>query len=160
MADSDGDEVGDNEDAFPNDPNESEDSDGDKVGDNSDRFPFDPNETHDSDNDGYGDNGDAFPANADKSVADVLTTQEATQPVVFFVCEKPIELQITATQTIETLNNGSIRTTLDKQYLDLNDQAIGWETSVVLQTNDQLLASMSLLMTSILMAKTPLLAES
>jgi hypothetical protein len=81
--DSDGDGVGDNGDAFPNDPDETMDtdndgvgdnpdmfpfnsfeyldSDGDGVGDNSDRFPFDANETMDSDNDGVGDNADAFP---------------------------------------------------------------------------------------------------
>ena len=59
--DSDADGVGDNGDAFPNDPNETADSDGDGVGDNSDAFPNDPNETVDSDGDGVGDNGDAFP---------------------------------------------------------------------------------------------------
>ena len=59
--DSDGDGVGDNGDAFPNDPNETADSDGDGVGDNGDAFPNDPNESVDSDGDGVGDNGDAFP---------------------------------------------------------------------------------------------------
>ena len=57
----DGDGVGDNQDAFPNDPNESKDSDGDGVGDNGDAFPNDPTETKDSDADGVGDNADAFP---------------------------------------------------------------------------------------------------
>ena len=38
--DSDGDGVGDNSDAFPNDVSESSDSDGDGVGDNSDAFPM------------------------------------------------------------------------------------------------------------------------
>ena len=41
ISDSDGDGVGDNEDAFPNDPNETHDSDGDGVGDNEDAFPND-----------------------------------------------------------------------------------------------------------------------
>ena len=41
--DSDGDGVGDNADAFPNDPSETMDSDGDGVGDNGDAFPNDPN---------------------------------------------------------------------------------------------------------------------
>ena len=59
--DSDGDGVGDNGDAFPNDPNESTDTDGDGVGDNADAFPNDPNETADSDGDGVGDNADDFP---------------------------------------------------------------------------------------------------
>ncbi len=59
--DTDGDGVGDNGDAFPNDPNETEDTDGDGVGDNGDAFPNDPNETEDTDGDGVGDNGDAFP---------------------------------------------------------------------------------------------------
>ena len=40
--DSDGDGVYDDQDAFPNDPNETADSDGDGVGDNADAFPNDP----------------------------------------------------------------------------------------------------------------------
>ena len=39
-ADGDGDGVGDNADAFPNDPTETVDSDGDGVGDNADVFPI------------------------------------------------------------------------------------------------------------------------
>jgi len=58
IADSDQDGVGDNADAFPNDPNETTDSDGDGVGDNADAFPNNPNETTDSDGDGVGDNAD------------------------------------------------------------------------------------------------------
>lgn len=49
------------DDAFPNDPNEHVDTDGDGVGDNGDAFPFNPAETADSDGDGIGDNGDACP---------------------------------------------------------------------------------------------------
>jgi len=56
--DSDGDGVPDDQDAFPNDPNESADSDNDGVGDNGDAFPNDPNEQSDNDNDGTGDNAD------------------------------------------------------------------------------------------------------
>ncbi len=69
--DQDGDGVPDNEDAFPNDPNEWEDSDNDGVGNNSDPdidgdgvdnesdiFPDDPTESSDIDNDGVGDNSD------------------------------------------------------------------------------------------------------
>jgi len=59
--DSDGDGVGDNSDAFPDDPTETVDSDGDGVGDNSDDIPDDPTETVDSDDDGWGDNSDVFP---------------------------------------------------------------------------------------------------
>ena len=61
--DSDGDGVDDANDAFPDDPNETQDSDGDGVGDNSDAFPLDAAETTDTDGDGVGDNGDAFPMN-------------------------------------------------------------------------------------------------
>ena len=62
VADSDSDGVGDNADAFPNDPTEtSGQSDGDGIGDNADAFPNDPTETMDSDGDGVGDNADAFP---------------------------------------------------------------------------------------------------
>jgi hypothetical protein len=62
--DTDFDGVGDNSDVFPNDTSEWMDSDGDGVGDNGDAFPYDANETMDSDNDGYGDNADMFPFNA------------------------------------------------------------------------------------------------
>jgi len=58
-ADADGDGVGDNLDAFPNDGNETQDSDGDGVGDNSDAFPNDENETTDTDGDGIGNRADS-----------------------------------------------------------------------------------------------------
>ncbi|WP_246814135.1 RICIN domain-containing protein [Ferrimonas balearica] len=57
--DRDGDGVADDNDAFPDDPNEWADSDGDNLGDNSDPFPLDPD--NDSDGDGFGVNDDAFP---------------------------------------------------------------------------------------------------
>ena len=63
-ADSDGDGTGDNADAFPNDATETADSDGDGTGDNADAFPNDATETADSDGDGTGDNADAFPNDA------------------------------------------------------------------------------------------------
>ena len=66
--DTDGDGVADDEDAFPNDPNESADSDDDGVGDNADAFPNDDTETMDSDGDGVGDNADAFPMDAAESM--------------------------------------------------------------------------------------------
>lgn len=53
--DTDGDGVPDTEDAFPNDPNESEDSDGDGIGDNSDSAPDDATNGED---DGQGDETD------------------------------------------------------------------------------------------------------
>ena len=72
--DADNDGVSDEEDMFPNDPNEWADFDGDGIGDNADvdedndgtpdvddAFPFDPNEDTDSDGDGVGDNSDLFP---------------------------------------------------------------------------------------------------
>ena len=52
--DSDGDGVGDNSDAFPNDASETVDSDGDGVGDNSDAYPNDASQTIDIDTDGDG----------------------------------------------------------------------------------------------------------
>ncbi len=70
--DIDGDGVNNEEDAFPNDTNETADYDGDGTGDNadsdddndgmndtSDAFPYDQNETTDTDGDGIGDNSDA-----------------------------------------------------------------------------------------------------
>jgi hypothetical protein len=68
--DLDGDDVVNDEDAFPLDPTEWEDSDGDGVGDNADAFPDDPTETTDSDEDGVGDNGDNCPAVANPGQAD------------------------------------------------------------------------------------------
>jgi hypothetical protein len=72
--DSDGDGVPDDQDAFPNDPNEWNDNDNDGTGDNADpdddndgvddvddAFPLDPKETQDSDGDGVGDNSDICP---------------------------------------------------------------------------------------------------
>ncbi len=59
--DSDKDGYPDDEDRFPNDPNEWADSDNDGVGDNSDAFPDDYTEWADTDGDGYGDNSDDFP---------------------------------------------------------------------------------------------------
>jgi hypothetical protein len=56
--DSDGDGVADENDAFPDDPDEWADSDGDGIGDRFDAFPNDPNEWSDRDNDGIGDNED------------------------------------------------------------------------------------------------------
>ena len=66
--DTDGDGIGDNSDAFPDDSSETLDSDGDGVGDNSDAFPDDATETLDSDGDGVGDNSDAFPNNASETM--------------------------------------------------------------------------------------------
>ena len=65
--DSDDDGYNDNDDRFPDDPEEWADSDDDGVGDNHDMFPFDANETWDGDGDGVGDNGDAFPWDASES---------------------------------------------------------------------------------------------
>lgn len=44
LPDTDGDGISDDQDAFPNNPNEWLDSDGDGVSDNSDALPDDPNE--------------------------------------------------------------------------------------------------------------------
>ena len=73
--DTDRDGVGDSQDAFPFDSDESVDTDGDGTGDNADTdddndgvldvtdaFPLDASETADSDGDGIGDNADAFTA--------------------------------------------------------------------------------------------------
>lgn len=60
VPDTDGDGVPDDDDAFPNDPNESADSDGDGIGDNADFSPNDPTDGADSpgeeDGDDEGDN--------------------------------------------------------------------------------------------------------
>jgi hypothetical protein len=59
--DSDGDEIGDGRDSFPNDSTQQSDRDNDGYGDNEwgndgDAFPDDSTQYHDSDGDGYGDN--------------------------------------------------------------------------------------------------------
>ena len=60
--DTDGDGVADDDDAFPEDPNESQDSDGDGVGDNGDNCPENENAAQeDSDANGAGDACDAMP---------------------------------------------------------------------------------------------------
>lgn len=68
--DSDGDGVVDEEDRFPNDPEENADSDSDGLADNADAFPFDPAEQFDSDGDGVGDNQDVFPNDSRESADD------------------------------------------------------------------------------------------
>ena len=60
--DTDGDGVADDDDAFPDDPNESQDSDGDGIGDNGDNCPENENAgQEDSDANGAGDACDAMP---------------------------------------------------------------------------------------------------
>jgi VCBS repeat-containing protein len=71
LKDADGDGVADEQDAFPNNANETVDTDGDGIGDNSDpdidgdgvpneedAFPYDSSEWKDTDGDGIGDNAD------------------------------------------------------------------------------------------------------
>ncbi|GLT13553.1 hypothetical protein [Vibrio algivorus] len=65
--DTDEDSVGDNADAFPEDATETQDTDGDGVGDNADIFPEDAKEWLDTDKDGVGDNADAFPEDANET---------------------------------------------------------------------------------------------
>ena len=65
LVDSDGDGVGDNSDAFPNDATETLDSDGDGIGDNADP---------DDDNDGVPDVSDVFPLDPSESPATTTAT--------------------------------------------------------------------------------------
>ena len=81
-ADSDGDGVADDADAFPNNPNETSDSDGDGVGDNADAFPNDASETRDSDGDGFGDNADSTPSSGSNIVALPARPRNSTTLVV------------------------------------------------------------------------------
>ena len=72
--DTDGDQYGENVDAFPDDAAEAIDTDQDGVGDNADDFPEDPSESSDRDGDGVGDNSDDFPDNPNLSTNDPLYT--------------------------------------------------------------------------------------
>ena len=53
------------------------------MGDNSDAFPNDPNESVDSDGDGVGDNGDAFP-DSDLSATVAIGACDSGAPNEFF----------------------------------------------------------------------------
>jgi hypothetical protein len=66
LGDTDGDGTPDDEDAFPNNPDEDTDTDGDGTGDNADDFPSDPDEDTDTDGDGTGNNADDFPSDPDE----------------------------------------------------------------------------------------------
>ncbi len=66
--DSDGDNVSDLNDKFPNDPDWWKDTDDDGVHDEADDFPYNPAQWSDSDGDGYGDN--PMDASADRFVDD------------------------------------------------------------------------------------------
>jgi hypothetical protein len=90
--DSDGDEVFDKDDDFPQDATQSNDSDGDGYGDNPtgndpDAFPLDALEWKDSDSDGIGDNADKFPQDAtqwlDSDDDGYGDNQEGNNPDVF-----------------------------------------------------------------------------
>lgn len=72
--DTDGDEIADGRDQFPNDPYETVDTDGDGIGDNRDRFPNDSTQQDDSDGDGYGDN--QYGTNPDKCPTDRTQWQD------------------------------------------------------------------------------------
>jgi len=97
-ADTDGDGVPDDEDAFPTDPAESVDTDGDGEGDaadtdddgdgvpdNNDAFPTDPTESSDLDGDGIGDSadsdvdGDGFDPSVDCDDSNAAVNPDATE---------------------------------------------------------------------------------
>lgn len=67
-----GDGTPDDEDAFPNNPDEDTDTDGDGTGDNSDAFPDDPTEDSDRDSDGVGDNADLYPDDPNRTGLEIV----------------------------------------------------------------------------------------
>ena len=100
-SDVDGDGVYDAEDAFPNDPNETEDSDSDGVGDNSDAFPYDYFESVDSDEDGLGDNSDTFPNIPTQDIVnDVLA-----KPQVYDLYSRESVKELSVNSTIVDVSN-------------------------------------------------------
>ena len=88
LDDTDGDGVGDNADAFPNDPDETTDTDADRVGDRADAFPLDANESVDTDSDGIGDNIDLDADN--DGVENFITSSVLNGGVVDQRWEEPI----------------------------------------------------------------------
>ena len=74
--DTDGDGVGNNADAFPQDASETLDTDGDGTGNNADAFPQDASETVDTDGDGVGDNAQLI---AETLAAEKAAEEEAAQ---------------------------------------------------------------------------------
>lgn len=129
--DDDNDGVNDTLDAFPFDDSESLDTDGDKIGNNADLdddgdnvndedddFPLDSNEWIDSDGDDIGDNSDEYPDDPEKSVADVVTINAYTSPMLIDILMDTKTLDVIHDITIETLNNTDIRKAETITYTD------------------------------------------
>ena len=104
--DSDGDKVGDNGDAFPADAKEWKDSDGDKIGDNGDAFPTDVKEWKDSDSDKVGDNSDAFPTDATRVQADLVTNIEAVDVYMEDHTKQSLDVKQVAKETVSYYLDG------------------------------------------------------
>ncbi len=115
-ADTDGDGVADNLDAFPTDATESIDSDGDGVGDNSDAFALDASESLDSDGDGIGDNSDPAPDN-NQSVS-------ATPQSISFATTY-VSLQTLATTTLSNIGVGALELNITLAGEHAGDFALG-----------------------------------
>ena len=79
-SDKDGDGVGDNSDACPDDNRDWKDTDLDTFCDNSDAFPENPSEWKDTDSDGYGDMSDKYPNDASR-YADPVQEVDDTDPL-------------------------------------------------------------------------------
>ena len=111
--DRDGDGVNDDEDAFPNDPNETADSDKDGVGDNADVFPNDPTEVADCDNDGVGDNEDR---RSPEIIASLQSQITALQTQINQLSQRPTVEQLQdarANSVIINAENGNITVKFD-----------------------------------------------
>jgi len=96
--DIDGDNVLNEDDAFPFDKNETLDSDVDGVGDNADDFPLDSSETNDADGDGVGDNADPH----------IDDPNDLSAPVISFVNGQAVSFVINATGLTNQINEDDL----------------------------------------------------
>ena len=124
--DSDGDNVGDNSDVFPNDANESMDSDGDGVGNNADAFPADANETMDSDGDGVGDNAQAV---AEAAAAKQKEEDEKRRNMIIIAVVAIIVIGIGATLFLRSRNTESAPSKDYDQLSQPNPVAVNQQVS-------------------------------
>lgn len=138
IVDSDGDGVNDDEDAFPDDPDETHDDDGDGVGNNTDEFPQDPDEQFDNDDDGVGNNADDFPDNAYASNWSTIYAAVGTL-IVLLIGVGVITSRMKKQDELPNVQSSSELEQLEKQIEELQqkkNEMIGQEDATEQMFND------------------------